>query len=74
MKAPSKNVTASLKSQETSGRGDYSPQRSGLGGGITMTVPGEGGTSTPPGAERMERSAAKAADAMGGIGKMRGGA
>lgn len=49
MKAPSKNVTASLKGQSPGGRGGEKVVVSGLSKGVSMTVPGEGGVETAPG-------------------------
>jgi len=70
MKAPSKNVSASLRSQGKRGRGMEEQSVTGMrSGGPTMTVPGEGGTSTPPGAGRehpMTGTAAVHAKSMSG--------
>lgn len=49
MKAPSKNITQSLKGQSPGGRGGEKVQVSGLSKGVSMTVPGEGTVQTAPG-------------------------
>lgn len=72
MRAPSKNITESLKSQMAgkSGRGTFAPAREEMGGTPSMTVPGDGQVQTAPGAHHSDRSAVAAADAMGNRGKM----
>ena len=70
MKAPSKNITESLKGQNPSARGaetmDVQQQRAG---GPTMTVPGDGKVDSAPGSDRGqggrgERSAGKYTEPM----------
>lgn len=69
MKAPSKNISASLRGQSPSARGSETPT---VGRqkryGPSMTVPGEGGTEKAPGTQaggRQGRSADVFADAAG---------
>jgi hypothetical protein len=71
MKSPSQNVSKSLRGQSISGRGEFKPQRSELGGKPSMTAPGDGMVEKAPGAAGMERSAVAAADAMGNRGGMK---
>ena len=71
MKAPSKNISTSLSSQRSPGRGPIEVSQSGLRPAVpSMTVPGEGRVSQAPGANqknpRLERSAANFANAMNG--------
>jgi hypothetical protein len=49
MKAPSKNVSSSLRSQRAPGRAQENIGTSRLTSGGSMTVPGEGGVERPPG-------------------------
>ncbi len=58
MKAPSRNISASLRGQRSQGRGEEQISVGAMGGMPSMVVPGEGKVETPPGAEH-ERSAAK---------------
>ena len=62
MKAPSRNISKSLKSQNPPGlMGGNEIAVTGLKKGSSMTVPGEGGVETAPGMQtsgRQERSAA----------------
>lgn len=67
MKAPSKNVSASLRGQRIAGRGQESISVTKQSGRPSMTVPGEGGVERPPGAMH-ERSAAKYTDPMSRFG------
>lgn len=64
MKPVSKNISASLRGQREAGRSAISPTVSGTTKGVSMTVPGEGGSECPPGAQMQDRSAAKYADAV----------
>ena len=74
MKSPSKSIAKSVAGHKSEGRGEYNPAKTPLpGGGLSMTVPGDGDTTQPAGAEGMERSAAKAANAVGPIGRISGG-
>lgn len=57
MKAPSKNISASLKGQRAGGRGPEPVNVSGTKSGVSMTVPGDGSVAEPPGAMH-ENSAA----------------
>ena len=69
IKSPSKNVSASLRSQKEAGRAPINPSVSGMKKGVSMTVPGEGGVEEPAGAGRgaqAGRSAAVYADAVSG--------
>lgn len=64
MKAPSKNVSASLRGQKPGSKGPEPVVVSAMSGKLaSMTVPGEGSVETPPGM-RHERSAANYADPM----------
>lgn len=66
MKRPSKNVSKSLRGQRQAGLSAISPEVGSLKrGGVSMTVPGEGMTETPPGKDQQNRSAAKYAEPMG---------
>ena len=71
MKAPSKNITASLKGQRPPGRGSEPVSTGKLTRyGPSMTVPGDGMTDKAPGTGtrsdgRQERSASVYADALG---------
>lgn len=66
MKAPAKNISASLKGQRSGGRGGEAPTvgRQKRMSARDMTVPGEGGVSNPPGAVP-ERSSKAFAGAVG---------
>jgi hypothetical protein len=65
MKAPSRNISTSLKGQKITARAPEGVEVSGMGGRETMTVPGEGSVSTPPGKLRdQDRSAANFATPM----------
>ncbi len=66
MKAPSQNISKSLKGQSSKGRGmeeiDVQQQRAG---GPTMTVPGDGKVESAPGeAHEGDRSAKKYTEPM----------
>ena len=68
MKAPSQNISKSLKGQASKGRGneEISVQQQ-RAGGPTMTVPGDGKVETAPGtaqAHEGDRSAEKYAEPM----------
>jgi len=66
MKAPSKNISKSLRGQSSKGRGaeEISVQQQ-RGGGPTMTVPGDGKVETAPGmAHEGDRSAEKYTEPM----------
>lgn len=64
MKSPSKNITASLRSQRIPARGPETVEVSGMvRGKPSMIVPGEGGVQSEP-APMHERSAAKYVDPM----------
>ena len=66
MKAPSKNISKSLKGQTSKGRGaeEMSVQEQ-RAGGPTMTVPGDGKVETAPGmAHEGDRSAVKYTEPM----------
>lgn len=70
MKAPSRNISASLRSQSPGGRGPAPVEIGRLKAcRPSMTAPGEGRTSKPPGGPmgggRDERSAANFADVLG---------
>lgn len=66
MKAPSKNVSKSLRGQNPPGlTGGNNIEVSGLKKGSSMTVPGEGGVEAAPGQQtngRQERSASNYAE------------
>jgi hypothetical protein len=71
MKAPSRNITASLKSQRIPARGPLQVEVSEqVRGGPSMTVPGEGGVEAEP-APRHERSAAVFTEPMSRFGGKR---
>ena len=57
-KAPSKNVSASLRGQRVPGRAPLQVSTSEMKRGVTMTVPGEGGVEEPAGVMH-DRSVAK---------------
>ncbi len=64
MKAPSKNITQSLRGQRIPARGEEAVEVTGMvQGKPSMTVPGEGGVESQP-APMHERSAAKYVDPM----------
>ena len=67
MKAPSKDISASLRSQKVAGRSPVTPQRTSLkpASAISMTVPGDGGVEAPPHRDMQDRSASRYADAAG---------
>lgn len=66
MKAPSKDISASLRGQKPGGRSSESVEVSGVQAGESMTVPGTGSVSKPPGMQH-ERSAAAYADPAGKV-------
>jgi hypothetical protein len=73
LKAPSKNVAGSLRKQRAPGRTAEPITVTTVSKKPTLTVPGEGGVASPPGAllvgdERQSRSAANFADAMAPFG------
>lgn len=69
MKAPSKNISASLRGQSTTARGSEKVSVGRQKGyGPSMTLPGEGRTEKAPGSQvggRQDRSAAVYADTLG---------
>lgn len=66
MKAPSKNISASLRAQNSKAGGPDTPSvTQQRGGGPTMTVPGEGKVEQAPGKVRHgDRCAGNYADPM----------
>lgn len=65
MKAPSKNISTSLKGQKITARAAEVVDVTAMGGRETMTVPGDGSVSVPPGKLReQDRSAANFATPM----------
>lgn len=65
MKAPSKNITASIKGQNPAARGDEPVEVSGVTGGVSMTIPGDGSVDSAPGTPREgNRSAARFTEPM----------
>lgn len=73
MKKPVRNIAADLRGQSAPGRTSETIVTESLRtGGPTMTVPGEGGVTLPPGSttrgEQQQRSAALFGDAMAGFG------
>jgi len=62
MKAPSRNITKSLKGQRPPASGGEKVEVSGLKKGVSMTVPGEGDVEPQP-TVMHERSAAHYAEA-----------
>jgi hypothetical protein len=67
MKAPSKNISASLRGQKEAGRSPIAPQKGSLksANAVSMIVPGEGSVEAPPHKDMQNRSAAAYADAAG---------
>lgn len=67
MKAPSKNIGASLRGQRVGGRAGEAVQVSGMkrASAASMTIPGEGGICNPPGSVD-SASVKKFADPVGG--------
>lgn len=66
MKAPSRNISSSLRGQSPGGRSGEPVEVSGLKAGVSMTVPGEGSVEEPPGMMH-ERSAAHYAGPAGKV-------
>jgi hypothetical protein len=65
VKAPSKNISTSLKNQRIKARAPETVEVSVMGGRPTMTVPGDGSVDVPPGQVRhSDRSAVKYAEPM----------
>jgi len=67
MKAPSKDITGSLRGQRIPGRSPETIETSAVKGKPSMTVPGTGGVEDEP-AARHERSAANYVEPMKNIG------
>ena len=65
MKSPSKNISASLRSQRPAGREDHTPSVSKMKGRPSLTVPGTADVQQAPGASGSVRSANRFANALG---------
>lgn len=65
MKAPSKNISASLRGQNPVARAPETVEVSAQKAGVSMTTPGDGSVEAAPGMARGgDRSAAKYAEPM----------
>lgn len=62
-KAPSQNISESLRGQSVAGRSPVVPSTSGMKRGVSMTIPGDGAVEMPPGRVH-ERSVSKYTEPM----------